>query len=323
MSDLSNLVDMGFEKERSELALKKTGNSKSNPSSFYPASNNPTVEQALTWLEKYQEKTMDQIKAELEDDETNPSIEPKALEAGEVAQSLVCDDCGKKLRSVRQAEAHGERSGHTNFSESTEEIAPLTKEETEAKLAELKAKAAERKAKQAIIDKEESKKNEKIRLKSTREVQDLKEDMAKKEQIKAAADKRAEKLSDMAAKKRIQDKIAADKEERRLKAEKQKAEREGRQVPVAAPVAAPAISSGPRPAATESRLRLQCPSGTLQKTLPVETTLLELAHQIEAANGDVVTSFTTTYPKKTWDAVDMGLTLKEAGLVPSCVLVCK
>jgi hypothetical protein len=49
---------------------------------------------------------------------------------------------------------------HTDFSESTEEIAPLTAEEAAAKLQELREKAAAKRAKQAILDKEEQKKNE-------------------------------------------------------------------------------------------------------------------------------------------------------------------
>jgi hypothetical protein len=54
-------------------------------------------------------------------------------------------------------------SGHQNFAESTEEIPPLSKEEAKEKLEELRRKAAEKKAKQALIDKEEAKKNE-VRL---------------------------------------------------------------------------------------------------------------------------------------------------------------
>ena len=51
-------------------------------------------------------------------------------------------------------------SGHENFSESTEEIAPLTEEEKKQRLEELRAKMAEKKAKQVVLDKEEQKKNE-------------------------------------------------------------------------------------------------------------------------------------------------------------------
>lgn len=161
-------------------------------------------------------------------------------------------------------------------------------------------------------------------MKSTKEIQDAKEELAKKEQIKEAAAKRREKLEDIAAKKRIQEKIAADKEERRLKAEKAKAEREGRAAPpdptIAAAQAAPAAR---RPAAahTESRLRLQTAAGTIQKTFPADTTLFEVAAAIQAENGTTAGSFTQTYPKKIYHTEDFGLTLKEAGQVPSGVLI--
>lgn len=171
---------------------------------------------------------------------------------------------------------------------------------------------------------------QKIRQKSTREVQDIKEKLAQQEQIKEAAKKRAEKLGDIAAKKRIQEKIAADKEARRLKAEQQKAEREGRAAPqdpslIAAQAAASSSApAAPRAARTEARLRLQTAGGVLQKTFPVETTLFEVGQAIEAENGGPVSSFTMTYPKKTFEGpIDFGKTLKENGLAPSAVLIVK
>jgi hypothetical protein len=161
-------------------------------------------------------------------------------------------------------------------------------------------------------------------MKSTQEIQHIKEDLAKKEQIKEAAAKRQEKIADIAARKRIQEKIAADKEERRLKAERVKAEREGRAVPAEslAAVAAPSASK-PATTHTEARLRLQTPGGNLQKTFPAETTLFEVAQVIEGENGIQVQSFTLTYPKKKVfeGSLDFGKTVKEAGLVPSAVLI--
>lgn len=87
-------------------------------------------------------------------------MEPAALKPGEVAQSLVCNDCGKKFRSQAQAEFHATKTEHINFAESTEEIAPLTEEEKKAKLEELKRKAAERRAGTSAQDKLEQKRNE-------------------------------------------------------------------------------------------------------------------------------------------------------------------
>jgi hypothetical protein len=166
-------------------------------------------------------------------------------------------------------------------------------------------------------------------MKATKEVQDAKEELQKQEQIKAAAKKRQEKLDDLAAKRRIQEKIAADKEARRLKAESQKAEREGRAPPSDPSLAAAqAQQAHAAPAAkkevTEARLRLQLGSGTVTKTFSAETTLFEVAQALEGENGGPVESFTMTFPRKTFSgSIDFGKTLKEAGLAPSAVLIVK
>ena len=165
-----------------------------------------------------------------------------------------------------------------------------------------------------------------IRRKSTKETQDAKEDLQNKERIKEAAAKRREKLADIAAKEKIKAKIAADKEERRLKAEKEKAEREGRAPPAAPVIAATPTTSGlvaskPAPAYTETRLRLQTAGGAVQKSFPVETTLFEVATAINSEKGLEVQSFVQNFPKKIFDQVDFGATLKELGLVPSASLI--
>jgi hypothetical protein len=306
-SDLDQLVDMGFLKDRAELAVKATGG----------------LQGAIDWLEKNEEKSIDEIKAE----QADAAEEPPALQPGEVAKSLVCDECGKKFRSVAQAEFHGTKSGHENFSESTEEIAPLTEEEKKQKLEDLKNKLAAKRAAQAEQDKEDRKRNEQIRMKSTKESQDIKEQLQNKERIKEAQAKRAEKKADDEARKRVLAKLEADKQERKRKAEIEKAQRAG-QAPPPAPAQAPMpTSSGPttsKPASayTEARLALQTPTGRVTKTFPVETTLFEVAHALEQ-DGLEVNSFTTTFPKKTYDKTDFGMTLKEAGLVPSAALILK
>lgn len=152
----------------------------------------------------------------------------------------------------------------------------------------------------------------------------MKEEIARKEQIKEAAKKRQEKLDDMEAKKRIRAKIEADKEERRRKTEAAKAAREGRPAPAAPEAAAPASAAAPaRPAAahTEARLRLQLPSGNVMKTLPAETTLFEVAQMLETENQVTVTKFTMNFPRKVFEGIDFGKTLKEAGLTPSAALI--
>ncbi len=49
--------------------------------------------------------------------------------AAQTAKSLKCEDCGKILRDENAAQLHAMKTEHTNFSESTEAIKPLTPEE--------------------------------------------------------------------------------------------------------------------------------------------------------------------------------------------------
>ncbi|KAF2649497.1 hypothetical protein K491DRAFT_610650 [Lophiostoma macrostomum CBS 122681] len=305
-SDLEQLIDMGFDQERSELAVKQSGG----------------LQGAIDWLDKNQEKTIDQIKAE----QAEASEEPPELKPGEEAKSLVCDDCGKKFRSVAQAEFHASKSGHENFSESTEEIKPLTEEEKKQKLEEMRERLALKRAAQGEQDKLDRKKNEQIRMKATKESQDAKEELQKKERIKEAQAKKREKQEEADAKRRVLEKLEAQKAERKRKADLEKAARDGRAVPVAAessaPVAAGPATSKPASAYTEARLALQTPSGRVTKTFPVETTLFEVAHALEQ-DGLQVESFTQNFPKKIYDRTDFGMTLKEAGMVPSAALIIK
>jgi hypothetical protein len=304
MSDQEQLVAMGFDPERAALALKASGN----------------LQGALDWIEKNQDRPLDEIKAE----QASAAEEPPELKPGEEAKSLVCEDCGKKFRSVAQAEFHGSKTGHENFAESTEEIAPLTEEEKAQRLQELKEKLALKRATQAEQDKEDRKRNEQIRMKSTKESQDIKEELEKKERIKEAQAKRAEKLADQEAKKRVLAKLEADKQERKRKAEAEKAVRAGQAPPPVqeqkGPIASGPTTSKPASAYTEARLALQTSGGRVIKTFPVETTLFEVAHALEQ-DGTTVNTFTTSFPKKTYDKSDFGMTLKEAGLVPSAALI--
>ncbi|KAI1817345.1 DNA-binding protein [Poronia punctata] len=301
-SVLEQLLEMGFDKERAELAVKKSDG----------------LPDAMDWLEKNQDAPMEDLLAE---EEAGPSV---TKVEGQAASSLVCNECGKKFRSPREAEFHGSKSGHTDFAESTEELAPLTEEEKKQRLVELREKVEAKRANQALIDKEEQKRNEQIRMKATKESQQLKEELQRKEQLKEAAKKRQEKLEELEAKKRIKAKIEADKEERRRKAEEAKAAREGRPVPEATAPTPVAAAAPARPAAAhnEARLRLQTSGGNVMKTVPAETTLFEVAQMLEREDGITVSKFVQNFPRKVFEGhLDFGKSLKEAGLVPSAALI--
>jgi UBX domain-containing protein 1/4 len=305
-SDLDQLVDMGFDREKSQIALNRGGN----------------LTGAIDWLDKNADKSVEDINEEAAaaaGDAENPSAQ---------AMSMVCNDCGRKLRNMAAAQFHAEKTGHDDFSESTEVIAPLTEEEKKQKLEELREKLAAKRAGQAEVDKAERKRNDEIKKKHTRETEDAKEELQRKEQIKEAQKKRQEKADDLAAKKRIKEKIEADKAARRQKAEEEKAMRAN---PAAFNPGAPSAGGGsalagaqaPKSGANhaEARLRLQTPSGNVMKTFPAETTLFEVAHALTEENGTQANSFTMTMPKKQFETTDFGMTLKEAGLTPSAVLI--
>lgn len=95
-------------------------------------------------------------------------------------------DCGKVFRNTAEASWHGDKSGHSNFEESTEEKKPLTEEEKKEKLKELQEKAAARKAAAAAKDAEEQKRNEAIRRKGGQEMGKIKEELKLKEAEKEA-----------------------------------------------------------------------------------------------------------------------------------------
>jgi len=171
-SDLEMLLEMGFEKARAELAVKKTGGCAYLPSPsilvyICPSHANtvsPAVQGALTWLEENQDKPLEELQAQVskasaEDDEDEGAPNIPDVD-GQNAKSLVCNECGKRFRNQALAEYHATKTEHTDFSESTEEIAPLTEEQKAAKLEELRARLAAKRATQAEKDKEEQRRNE-------------------------------------------------------------------------------------------------------------------------------------------------------------------
>ncbi|RMD44930.1 hypothetical protein DV735_g188, partial [Chaetothyriales sp. CBS 134920] len=305
-SDLDQLIEMGFERQKAEMAVKKTGG----------------LAAAIDWLDQNSDKTVEQLQAD-----DNAQTEANAAAAADAARSLVCNECGKRFRGTAEAEFHASKTEHQDFSESTDEIAPLTEEEKKAKLAELREKLAAKRAAMSDQDKIDKKRNEEISRKKTKESQDIKEQLQVKEQIKDAERKRREKREELEAKKKIQAQIAADKEERRLRAEREKAQRTGTAVPAPQPpsttTALPPTSSKPASEYTETRLRLQTPQGNVVKTFPVETTLFEVATVVSQDIGHDIESFTQTFPRKIFNREYFGETLKELKLVPSASLIVK
>ncbi len=124
----------------------------------------------------------------------------------------------------------------------------------------------------------------------------------------------------------MQAQIEADKAERKRKADLERAARAGAAPPPEPVASKPTLvtaAASPSKAYTEARLRLQTPAATLQKNFGAETTLFEVAEAVGGETGIEVSSFTTNFPKRTYDREDFGMTLKEAGMVPSAALIVK
>jgi uncharacterized UBP type Zn finger protein len=115
---LDQLLEMGFPRDRAEKALTSSGNK--------------GAEAAMEWLLCHPEgdatgHVLGQSCEEGSRVEVGGVI--TGDEQDQQALSLKCDQCGKLLKSEKQAQTHAMKTGHSQFSESVEEIKPLTEEE--------------------------------------------------------------------------------------------------------------------------------------------------------------------------------------------------
>lgn len=80
----------------------------------------------------------------------------------------MCSPVSAFLYNVARSHNVAPIRGHTDFAESTEEIAPLTEAEKKARLEELRQRLKDKRANQAIVDREDQKKNEVRNTQDTR-----------------------------------------------------------------------------------------------------------------------------------------------------------
>ncbi|KAG2182708.1 hypothetical protein INT44_005688, partial [Umbelopsis vinacea] len=325
-TDIDTLVAMGFPRNRAEKAWKKT--------------NGAGLQPAMDWiLEHSEDADIDEpvtegqsLAAATPSASSTGNAEDGKYQQGEIkdgeqtAQSLICNDCQKLFRDASAAERHAIRTGHQNFSESTEAIKPLSEEEKKEKLAELKARLAEKRALREVQDKEEKKSNEKIRRKTGQEIVLAKEKLEEEQMKKAFAAKKKEKEEEKAAKAKIKAQIEADKRERAAKRDASKQVAQAQAQADAVEAAKPTVKKE----YTEARLQIRVPGiAPVTQTFPAGSQLEDVAAFLRD-NGHA-TSFTlsTTFPRKTFQPEEYSKTLKELGhsspfpldLVPSAVLL--
>ncbi|KDN47326.1 hypothetical protein K437DRAFT_255865 [Tilletiaria anomala UBC 951] len=314
MADKQQLIDMGFAPERVDWALRAT--------------RGKGIQEAMDHLVEHSEEPVPPAEEQAQGADAAGEDEGLAR-IGDTANSIKCTECGKQFRNQAYAQFHAEKSGHTDFEESTEEIKPLTEEERKARLDEMRSKLAEKRAKQALLDKEEARANELIRRKAGKETLDAREELKRKEAEKDAARKLQEKMADIAAKERVRAQIEADKHERAEKVRLEKLKREGKldeTAPVSALAAAPSVprASGAGANAKESRLRVRLNTGEMWSgSLDADSGTLRDVEQKVIADGKSQgpkLELSTTFPRRIFTEEEKGRTLRELGLVPNAAL---
>ncbi|XP_017112010.1 UBX domain-containing protein 1 [Drosophila elegans] len=325
MSEVQTLMDMGFPRERVEYALQVTSNK--------------GVEPAMEWLLAHVDDPIPSRQnagdsgvppTNAEDSSAGAaSSSTSGGGAGEtstdspVAKSLKCDDCGKVLKDHTEVEYHAAKTGHSNFSESTEEKKALTEEEKKAQLALIEEKLKQKRIEREEREKTEALQREKNRIKSGKDMTEAKRRMEELEMKKIVEQRKREKDEEKAARDRVRAQIEADKAARKAREQKELGKTEPSPSVSSTTVSAPpaAVKSPPRDY-TETRIQVRLQDGsTLQETFNVKEQLSAVRVFIQMKTGiESPFSLMTTFPRKLFAEDDYEKPLEVLGLVPSAVI---
>jgi len=169
---------------------------------------NGTVEGAVEWLLEHQE-----------DDDIDEPIErvPKKSGAGgggPVAISYKCVATGKIFANMADLELHANRTGHSDFEETTERKKPLSPEEKAAKILEIKSLLKAKRAERELVEKAEDVDREKQRRFMGQEMSKTREQMEIEERKRMANTHKREKENAIKERARIRAELEKDKRER-------------------------------------------------------------------------------------------------------------
>jgi len=121
-------------------------------------------------------------------------------------------------------ELHANKSGHSDFSESTEEVKPLTPDEKAAKVAQIKALLKAKRNEREEAEKVDHVEREKQRRSMGKQVGKTREEMEKQERKKVIWAKKKEKEDAKRERERIRSELAKDKLERQANGGKLKSQ---------------------------------------------------------------------------------------------------
>jgi hypothetical protein len=159
-----------------------------------------TVESAIEWLMEHQDD------ADIDD--------PIPEGAGGTALSYKCNECGKILSNMANLELHANKTGHSDFEESTQAVKPLTAEEKAAKILEIKALLKAKRAEREEAEKVDHTEREKQRRFMGKEMLQTRDQMEKEARKREAQVRKREKLEQKRERERIRAELEKDKRER-------------------------------------------------------------------------------------------------------------
>ncbi|XP_071524590.1 UBX domain-containing protein 1-like isoform X1 [Panulirus ornatus] len=340
MSALQTLMEMGFSENSVKKALAVTGGGGVELAMEWllahaddPGINEPPTEGEAGHTVGSEEEKMETEAVEGSGDAEEPvdaegeKDEEKKDQTAEEAKSIKCDECGKLFRTSEEVEFHAVKSGHSSFSESTEEKKPLTEEEKRQKKKELEDKIRQRRKEREQLEEKEAWEREKKRIQMGQEIAERKRSQQEQEMKRIAEERRKEKLEDKLARQRVKEQIERDKQARKEKfANKGEG---GSQTSVSLPKSQPAAVAQPaqKKEYSTTRLQIRLPSGTplvqefkAKESLSAVRLWISLNHQDELP-ADAPFKLSTSFPRKIFSDEDMDKPLDVLGLVPSAVLM--
>ena len=218
LTALESLVSMGFPKEKAEKALSvNKGNIDAsiewimnNPDDGNNGGGNSNSSSTTTTTTSNSNDTNDNN----DNNDTKSTSETNTGSSPKVVKSYKCVETGRLFRSYQDMQIYAERTGRTNFEESSEEKKPLTKEEMAAAQEKLKQKIVQKRKEREEDEKKRKIEAEKKRREGGKSSGSVKEEMLKRQKKRdwdlAKKEKQAQKLE----RERLRREIARDKAER-------------------------------------------------------------------------------------------------------------
>lgn len=293
---LESLLEMGFERNRAEKAVAKTGNQ--------------GIEQAMDWLMEH---------------ENDPDIdEPYVPPAGNVLGGADSESTTEQPTLADTAEG-----GDHSLSENTDGAKkPMTEEEKLQQVKRLEELMRVKQAERRQREREEELEREKQRRKQGQELQQVRQKLQEDEMKKLAELRRREKMEDKLARQRVKEKIARDREERAQKFGGSGPPSTATSSQPAQPSPSSPTSHGPPPTKKEydeSRIQVRLLDGSTISTAfkaqePLAAVRVYVQMNSNTPEGQDF-ALLSPYPRHEYTELDMEKPLKELGLVPSAVLI--